>query len=80
MHYVYVLTNRYNKYYIGYTDDIERRFRQHQNEDGSYVLIYYEAYQFSKLARDRERRLKYYGSAWRGLKKRLGCSSSHPAL
>jgi len=71
MYYVYVLENRYGEYYIGYTDDVERRLKQHQREDNSYTLIYYEAYRYQELARDRERRLKYYGSAWRGLKRRI---------
>lgn len=70
MYYVYVLKNRYGEYYIGYTDDIERRLKQHQREGDSY-LIYYEAYKSSRAARDREKRLKYYGSTWRGLKKRI---------
>ena len=73
MYYVYVLENNQKEYYIGYTDDIERRLKQHQREDKSYVLEYYEAYSTQDLARKRERKLKYYGSAWRGLKKRLGC-------
>lgn len=34
-------------------------------------LVYYEAYNSEKLARTHERRLKYYGSAWRGLKRRI---------
>ncbi len=44
---------------------------EHQRENES-LLLYYEAYLSEQLARDRERKLKYYGSALRALKKRLG--------
>jgi len=44
--------------------------REHQKECRCF-LVYYEAYQSEKLARDRERKLKYYGSAWRALRKRI---------
>ena len=70
MHYVYVLKLWDKKFYIGYTSDLERRTKEHQKE-WKCELIYHEAYNSEKLARDRERRLKYYGSAWRGLKRRL---------
>ncbi len=69
MYYLYVLQKN-NKFYIGYTGDLKRRIKQHQRE-GEVILIYYEAYKLEKLARDRERKLKYYGSAWRGLRKRI---------
>ncbi|MBU3901421.1 GIY-YIG nuclease family protein [Patescibacteria group bacterium] len=72
MHYVYVLKDKKDIFYIGYTNNLQRRFLEHQREDkNSWTLIYYEAYIIEKLARDRERKLKYYGSAWRALKKRL---------
>jgi putative endonuclease len=71
MYYVYIIRfKRNNQFYIGYTEDLKQRIRQHQKKE-NLTLVYYEAYQFEKLARDRERKLKYYGSAWRGLKKRL---------
>lgn len=71
MYYVYVIKfKRNNQLYIGYTKDLRQRVKQHQKE-GDLTLTYYEAYQLEKLARTRERKLKYYGSAWRGLKKRL---------
>jgi len=72
MHYVYVLKGKKADFYIGYTNDLERRFLEHQKEDNYYwKLIYYEAYSSEKPARGRERRLKYYGSAWRALKARI---------
>jgi len=68
MYYVYVLENKKTKkLYIGYTNDLGRRLKEHLG----FRLIYYEAYLSEKYARDRERKLKYYGSAWRGLKKRI---------
>lgn len=70
MHYVYVLRLGISEWYIGYTKDLKRRFQEHQNKYTG-ELIYYESYQSEKLARDRERKLKYYGSAWRALKKRI---------
>ncbi len=71
MYYVYILKwKRNNKFYIGYTNDLKRRIKEHQKED-NFRMIYYEAYQSEKIARVRERKLKYYGSAWRALKKRI---------
>lgn len=71
MYYVYVLQGkRNNKLYVGYTDDLEKRLKQHRRKH-IFKLAYYEAYQSEKAARQREKRLKYYGSAWRALKKRI---------
>ena len=71
MYYVYILRwKRNNQFYIGYTDNLQQRVKQHKRV-GDFDLIYYEAYYFEKLARQRERKLKYYGSAWRALKKRI---------
>ena len=70
MHYVYVLKRRKNKLYIGYTNDLQRRTEEHKRKE-TCRLLYYEAYQLEEVARARERRLKYYGSAWRALKKRI---------
>ena len=72
MHYVYVLRDKSNKkLYIGYSSDIEQRLKRHQLTNKDIELIYYEAYQLEEIARDRERRLKMYGSSWRALKQRL---------
>ena len=71
MYYTYILKwKRNNKFYIGYTDNLERRIKQHQRKE-DLNLIYYESYQFEQFARLREKKLKYYGSAWRALKKRI---------
>ena len=79
MFYVYVLKSRKDgRLYIGFTINLIKRFKEHRNGEVNCTkyrrpleLIYYEAYQTEKLARTRERKLKHYGSAWRGLKNRL---------
>lgn len=72
MSYVYILRNIAKRsLYIGYTKDLRRRFAEH-SQTKVVELIYYESYNNDKLARERERKLKHYGSAWRGLKRRLG--------
>ena len=70
MHYAYVLKKKRGDFYIGYTADLKRRLVEHQKE-WPCELVYYEAYQSEKSARDRERKLKYYGSAWRALRTRI---------
>ena len=69
MYYVYVLKIN-GKLYIGYTEDLRRRIKQHKSK-GQIELIYYEAYLNKKSATNREKKLKYYGSAWRALMKRI---------
>jgi len=69
---MYILKNRRTgRPYIGYTEDLKRRLAEHKKDDNDTGLIYYEAYIYEEQARMRERKLKLYGSAWRGLKKRL---------
>lgn len=71
MHYVYVLKRESEVgYYIGYTSDLVSRFKKH-NTRHKCKLIYYEAYPNSKLARQRELKLKQFGGAWRALRKRI---------
>ena len=69
MYYVYILKIN-NKFYIGYTEDLQRRVKQHKVK-GEVRLIYYEAYLSKKPAINREKKLKNYGSAWRALRKRI---------
>jgi len=71
MYYVYILKlERNNKFYIGYTKNLIKRIKQHKFKN-KFQLVYYESYSVEKLARSREKKLKYYGSAWRPLKKRI---------
>ncbi|MEK7549741.1 MAG: GIY-YIG nuclease family protein [Patescibacteria group bacterium] len=80
MHYVYLLQSKKDgKLYIGSTDDLKRRIVEHSS--GRVIstknrrpldLVYYEAYRFKKSALTREKNLKEFGSAYKGLVKRLG--------
>ena len=71
MYYLYILKNlKTDQYYIGYTSNLERRIDEHKRKK-DVELLYYEAYIDESQARKRELRLKQYGSAWRGLKKRI---------
>jgi|GEM_PF-1116965 len=79
MHYVYILRNKIvHKLYIGYSNNLEQRLKQHKSIK-EVELVYYEAYKYEKEARNREQRLKMYGSAWRGLKQRLKISLNKAA-
>lgn len=90
MHYVYLLMSmKYNETYIGSTNDLRRRFKEHNTSKEistkcylPWVLVYYEVYNMEKLARLREKRLKHNGNAVRELKKRVGLlpkEGLHPA-
>ena len=79
MFYVYVLKSQKDEdLYIGSTNDLKRRFREHQ-EGKSFAtkirapleLIYYEAYKNEKDARLREHHLKFRGNSRRFLKERI---------
>ena len=72
MYYVYVLKNsKSEKLYTGHTNNIKKRTKQHKSRNRYFKLIYFECYLSSRLARDRERKLKHYGSAWHALKNRI---------
>lgn len=66
MYKVYLLkSEKDNKYYIGQTDNIERRFWEHNNGKSKstknrrpFILIGYESYNTRNEARFREYRLK----------------------
>lgn len=70
MYYVYIIKNQIKKkIYIGYTDDLKRRFEEHRKKSPEF--IYYEAYKSEKDARNREKKLKQRGQAIRHLKERF---------
>lgn len=83
MYYVYLLLSKiHNQIYIGSTNDLRRRLREHndgkENSTKRYrpwSLYYYEAYLSENHARMREKRLKHNGNAIRELKKRIGLGS-----
>ena len=57
--------------YIGFSGNLKQRVTSHQKRDAAWTLAYYEAYASEADARQRERDLKQYGSAWRHLRKRI---------
>ena len=79
MFYVYVLKSKKDgKHYIGVTDNLVRRFREHNNGLNistkyrkPFVLIYYEAYRREEDAMLREKRLKQFKNGQKELLKRL---------
>lgn len=79
MYYVYILKDLDNKLYIGYSSDLKKRILSHE-AGATYTtsrmdkpkLIYYESYSTEQLAREREVKLKQFGSSYAGLLKRLG--------
>ena len=83
MYYVYILTNKTNTtMYIGVTDDLRRRLREHKSEqiDGFtkeyhvHKLVYYEEYSEINYAIAREKQLKH----WLRSKKNLLVESKNP--
>ena len=66
MFYVYILlSERDNKFYIGFTKDLKKRLKQHNNKEvistskrGKLILILYEAYIIEEDARKREKFFK----------------------
>jgi len=64
--------------YIGVTNDLRKRYSEHTKGDSRYTsksdkwkLVYYEAYESREDARERERSLKHFGSAYGHLKQRI---------
>ena len=79
MYYVYVLTSKKDKkLYIGYTNDLQRRFKEHNKglvkstkHRFPFVLAYYEAYISQKDAKHREKTIKRYSGSLTHLRKRV---------
>ncbi|MFQ5452333.1 MAG: GIY-YIG nuclease family protein [Candidatus Paceibacterota bacterium] len=80
MYYVYLIQsqNRPDKLYLGSTNDLRRRLKQHNGNKSLFTaryspwkLIYYEAFLSQKDARVRESKLKNHGKGMYELKKRL---------
>ena len=73
-YYVYILTNKRNgTLYVGVTNDIKRRVKEHKEEifggftKKYYVkkLIYYEKFKDVNVAIKREKRLKRWNRVWK---------------
>ncbi len=78
MYYVYLLKDEEDKIYIGYSSNLKERIKEHLKRKVKTTkkmkrprLIYYEAYHEKKLAKEREKRLKDFGSAYQSLMRRL---------
>ena len=79
MFHVYILKSLKNKsLYVGYTNDVERRLKEHNDGKVEYTkgllpwkLVYYESFVSGEDARVRERNLKYFGKAYGQLKGRI---------
>ena len=72
IYYVYILLCNDNSYYIGLTNDLTKRFKEHQERVYPYcytynrsplLLVYYEAIPFLKEATEREQQLKGWSRA-----------------
>jgi putative endonuclease len=79
MFYVYVLKSKKDEsLYIGYTNDLKRRFAEHNGKKNlstkhkaPFELVYYEAYKALADARHREDMLKSFAAGYKELKKRI---------
>ncbi len=77
MFYTYILVNKNSRLYTGFTYDLRKRFKEHNDKKstytkyrGPYELIYYEACLDENDARQREKYFKS-GTGKRFLKSRL---------
>lgn len=87
MYYVYILRDEENKLYIGYSSNLRQRLTDHLNRKVYTTkrmkkpkLIYYEAYNEESLAKEREKKLKNFGSSYSGLVKRLKIKKGHSSM
>jgi len=80
MHYVYKIKSeiRRNRTYLGCTDSLRRRLKEHNRGKNKatrkyrpWKLVYYEAYLSEKDAKQREKDLKGKGSKRATLKKQI---------
>lgn len=79
MYHVYLLRSKKNgTFYIGYTNNIVRRLKEHNsgligytNKYMPWEIVYYESFLSLDDAKRREKSLKYFGKAYSGLKLRI---------
>ena len=78
MHYVYLLIDKNQRIYIGYTTNLKRRLSEHKSGKSFWTrrlidpqIYYFEAYKDEESAKIREKNLKRRGSAYQGLIKRI---------
>ena len=74
LYYIYILTNVYRTtFYIGVTNDLNKRVSQHNDKVGSVFttqynvtdLIYYETFEDINKAISREKQLKNWKKEWK---------------
>lgn len=74
IYYCYILSNKNRTVlYIGYTDNMNRRIKQHKERNGSaftkkynvHDVIYFETYENKKEAKAREKNLKNWHKEWK---------------
>ena len=72
--FIYIMSNKnVTTFYIGVTNDLERRVKEHKNEQGSAFtskykltsLVYYEVISGIKTAIAREKQLKNWHRQWK---------------
>ena len=78
MFFVYVLRNPQGRLYVGFTQDLKRRVRQHQENEGGWTrgkglweLVHHEAFTDRSEALRREKNLKR-GKQSQELRERFG--------
>lgn len=80
MHCVYILKSLKfkDKFYVGYTEDLDIRLKQHNKglsfHTKKYMpwkIVYFEAYANQEDAKDREKKLKQFGKVYSQLKRRI---------
>ncbi|MBM3248904.1 MAG: GIY-YIG nuclease family protein [Candidatus Omnitrophica bacterium] len=82
MYHVYLLKSKKDdSFYVGYTNDIQRRLKEHNDGLSTYTrsrrpwkLVYYETFVSFQDAILREKRLKKFGKAFGQLKLRIKLS------
>lgn len=73
-YYVYILSNKNRTVlYVGYTENLKRRVKQHEDKIGALFtkkynaieLVYFEQYEVKKAAKAREKQLKNWRKEWK---------------
>ena len=85
MFFIYIIySQKLDKYYIGYTTDIEDRLSKHNrnskgftNTGKPWILVYSESFSSKKEAMEREKQLKNWKNRDR-LEKLIKAGSEHP--
>jgi putative endonuclease len=71
--FVYIMSNKHaTTFYVGMTNNVERRVRQHKNNESNFTsrynlhsLVYYETVSDIKAAIKRENQLKNWKREWK---------------